>query len=90
VAEATGGGIVRHRGEGETTSVFGDTYAIKASGEETGGTLAVIEADLAPHTGGRAASDAGAPGLTTPSRAKRHSARARIKAAGNIRRTPSP
>jgi quercetin dioxygenase-like cupin family protein len=52
VTETTGGGIVRQRTEGETTSLFGDTYAIKASGDETGGTLAVIEADLAPHSGG--------------------------------------
>jgi quercetin dioxygenase-like cupin family protein len=51
VAETTGG-IVRLRDEGETTSLFGDTYAVKASGDETGGTLAVIEADLAPHSGG--------------------------------------
>ena len=45
-------GIVRRRGEGESTSLFGDSYAIKASGSETGGTLAVIEAELAPHSGG--------------------------------------
>jgi hypothetical protein len=52
VTETTGDGIVRRRGEGTTTSLFGDTYSVKASGEETGGTLAVIEADLAPRSGG--------------------------------------
>jgi quercetin dioxygenase-like cupin family protein len=51
-SETTDGGIVRRRGEGEATSLFGDTYAVKAAGEETGGALAVIEADLAPHSGG--------------------------------------
>jgi quercetin dioxygenase-like cupin family protein len=48
----TGEGIVRLSGEGETTSLFGDTYVVKAAGEETSGVLAVIEADLAPHSGG--------------------------------------
>ena len=52
MTEATGDGIVRRRGEGKTTSLFGDTYSVKAFGEETGGTLAVIEADLAPRSGG--------------------------------------
>ncbi len=44
--------IIRGRGEGETTALFGDTYSVKAAGDETGGALAVIEADLAPHSGG--------------------------------------
>ena len=48
----TGGAIARMPAEGETTSLFGDTYTVKAAGEETGGTLAVIEAELAPHSGG--------------------------------------
>jgi quercetin dioxygenase-like cupin family protein len=52
VTETTGDGIVRRRGEGTTTPLFGDTYPVKASAEETGGTLAVIEADLAPRSGG--------------------------------------
>jgi quercetin dioxygenase-like cupin family protein len=52
VTEASRGGIVRLGGEGETTSLFGDTYAVKASGGETGGTLAVIQADLSPHSSG--------------------------------------
>lgn len=52
MTETTDGGIVRLPGEGETTSLFGDTYLVKAAGEETGGVLAVIEADLAPHSGG--------------------------------------
>jgi quercetin dioxygenase-like cupin family protein len=52
VTEATGEGIVRPPGEGETTSLVGDTYIVKAAGEETGGALAVIEAGLAPHSGG--------------------------------------
>jgi quercetin dioxygenase-like cupin family protein len=52
VTETTGEGIVRQPGEGETTSLFGDTYVVKAAGEETGGALAVIEAGLAPHSGG--------------------------------------
>ncbi len=43
---------VRLPGEGETTSLFGDTYTIKAAGDETGGALAVIEAELAPHSRG--------------------------------------
>ena len=46
------GGVVRLPGEGDTTSLFGDTYVVKAAGEETGGALAVIEAGLAPHSGG--------------------------------------
>jgi quercetin dioxygenase-like cupin family protein len=52
VTETADGGIVRLPGDGETTSLFGDTYAVKAAGEETGGALAVIEASLAPHSGG--------------------------------------
>ncbi len=52
MTETTRGGVVRLREEGETTSLFGDTYTVKAAGEETGGALAVIEADLAPHSGG--------------------------------------
>ncbi len=52
MTETTGGGVVRLSGEGETTSLFGDTYVVKVAGGETGGTLAVIEADLAPWSGG--------------------------------------
>ena len=52
MTEADREGIVRLPGEGETTSLFGDTYVVKAAGEETAGTLAVIEASLAPHSGG--------------------------------------
>ena len=52
MTETTGEGVVRPPGEGETTSLFGDTYVVKAAGEETGGTLAVIEAGLGPHSGG--------------------------------------
>ncbi len=49
----TGGdAIARMPDEGETTSLFGDSYTVKAAGEETAGTLAVIEAKLAPHSGG--------------------------------------
>lgn len=52
VTETTAGSLVRLPGEGETTSLFGDTYVVKAAGEETGGSLAVIEARLGPHSGG--------------------------------------
>ena len=52
MTEATDGSIVRLAGEGETTSLFGDTYTIKAAGDETGAALAVIEAELAPHSSG--------------------------------------
>ena len=52
MTETTGGGVVRLPGEGDTTSLFGDTYVVKAAGEETGGALAVIEAGLAPHSAG--------------------------------------
>jgi hypothetical protein len=52
VTETTAGSLVRLPGEGETTSLFGDTYVVKAAGEETGGSLAVIEARLAAHSGG--------------------------------------
>ena len=46
------GSIVRLAGEGETTSLFGDTYTIKAAGDKTGAALAVIEAELAAHSSG--------------------------------------
>lgn len=52
MAEASDRGVIRLPGEGETTSLFGDTYTIKADGGETGGSLAVIEAELAPLSGG--------------------------------------
>ncbi len=52
VTETSGAEIVRLPGEGEVTSLFGDTYVVKAAGEETGGTLSVIEAELGPHSGG--------------------------------------
>ena len=52
MTETTGGGIFRLPGEGESVSLFGDTYVVKAAGEETSGVLAVIEAALAPHSGG--------------------------------------
>ncbi len=52
MTDATDAGIVRLSGEGETTSLFGDTYVVKAAGEETGGALGVIEAALGPHSGG--------------------------------------
>jgi hypothetical protein len=52
VTDTTDGGVVRLPGEGNTTSLFGDTYVVKAAGHETGGALAVIEAGLAPHSGG--------------------------------------
>ncbi len=48
----TDGDVVSPPGEGETTRLFGDTYTIKAAGAQTGGSLAVIEAELAPHSGG--------------------------------------
>ena len=46
------GAIVRLPGEGETIALFGDTYRVKAAGEETDGVLAVIEADLGPKSSG--------------------------------------
>ena len=52
MTETNAGGVVRLPGEGDATSLFGDTYVVKAAGEETGGALAVIEAGLAPHSGG--------------------------------------
>ncbi len=52
VNETTEGGIVRLPGEGETTSLFGDTYTIKAAGGDTGDALSVIEAELAPGSSG--------------------------------------
>jgi len=48
----TRGGVVRFPGEGDSTSLFGDTYVVKVAGGETGGALAVIEAGLAPHSAG--------------------------------------
>ena len=45
-------GVVSLRGEGDAVSLFGDTYVVKAAGGDTGGALAVIEADLAPHSAG--------------------------------------
>ena len=52
MTETTGGSIVRLPGEGETISLFGDSYTIKVAGGETGNTLSVIEAELAPHSSG--------------------------------------
>ncbi len=52
VTETTEGSIVRLPGEGETTSLFGDNYTIKAAGGETDNALSVIEAELAPHSSG--------------------------------------
>ena len=52
MTETTDGGVVSLPGEGQTTRLFGDTYTVKAAGGETSGSLAVIEADLAPHSGG--------------------------------------
>ena len=52
MTEKTGEATVRLPGEGEATSLFGDTYVVKAAGAETGGTLAVIEAGLAPGSAG--------------------------------------
>ena len=52
MSEKTEGSIVRLPGEGETTSLFGDNYTIKAAGGETGNVLSVIEAELAPHSSG--------------------------------------
>ena len=45
-------GFVRLPGAGETNDLFGDTYRVKAAGDETDGALAVIEADLAPKSSG--------------------------------------
>ena len=45
-------GFVRLPGDGETTDLFGDTYTVKAAGDETNSVLAVIEADLAPKSSG--------------------------------------
>ncbi len=45
-------GFVRPPGDGETNDLFGDTYRVKAAGDETDGVLAVIEADLAPKSSG--------------------------------------
>ena len=52
MTETTDGGVIRLPGEGDTTSLFGDTYIVKATGDETGGALAVVEAGLAPHSAG--------------------------------------
>ena len=52
MTESTDGSVVRLPGEGETVSLFGDTYTIKAAGDETGAALSVIEAELAPHSSG--------------------------------------
>ena len=52
MSDTTDGGLVRLPGEGETTSLFGDTYTVKAGAEDTGGALAVIEAALAPGSAG--------------------------------------
>ena len=45
-------GFVRLPGDGETNDLFGDTYRVKAAGDETDNVLAVIEADLAPNSSG--------------------------------------
>ena len=45
-------GFVRLPGDGQTNDLFGDTYTVKAAGDETDGVLAVIEADLAPKSSG--------------------------------------
>ena len=45
-------GFVRLPGHGQTNDLFGDTYTVKAAGDETDGVLAVIEADLAPKSSG--------------------------------------
>jgi quercetin dioxygenase-like cupin family protein len=52
MSDTAGHAIARMPAEGETTSLFGDTYTVKAAGEETRGTLAVIDAELGPHSGG--------------------------------------
>jgi quercetin dioxygenase-like cupin family protein len=52
VSETSGEEVVRLPAEGEATSLFGDNYVVKAAGEETGGTLTVIEAELAPRSAG--------------------------------------
>jgi quercetin dioxygenase-like cupin family protein len=52
MTDTTAGGTIRLPGEGQATSLFGDTYVVKAAGEDTGGVLTVIEADLAPHSSG--------------------------------------
>ncbi len=52
MTETAEGSIVRLPGEGNTTSLFGDSYTIKAAGGETGEALSVIEAELAPHSSG--------------------------------------
>ncbi|HEX5912546.1 MAG TPA: cupin domain-containing protein [Rubrobacter sp.] len=52
MTETTGGAFIRLPWEGEITSLFGDTYVVRATGDDTGGALAVIEAGLAPHSGG--------------------------------------
>jgi len=52
VTETTDGGLVRLPGEGQAASLCGDTYVVKAVGEETGGALAVIEPALLPTAAG--------------------------------------
>jgi quercetin dioxygenase-like cupin family protein len=44
--------LIRFSGDGATTELFGDIYTVKVAGPETGGAIAVIEATLAPHSGG--------------------------------------
>ena len=52
MSETTDGTVLRLPGDGETTSLFGDTYTVKASGDETNAALSVIEAELAPGSSG--------------------------------------
>jgi quercetin dioxygenase-like cupin family protein len=52
MSETVRDAVARPPGEGKTTSLFGDTYTVKAAGEETGGVVAVIEVELAPHSSG--------------------------------------
>ena len=39
MTESTDGSVVRLPGEGETVSLFGDTYTIEAASDETGAAL---------------------------------------------------
>jgi quercetin dioxygenase-like cupin family protein len=52
VSDTADEGTIRLPGEGATTSLFGDTYTVKAGVGETNGALAVIEAHLAPGSSG--------------------------------------
>jgi mannose-6-phosphate isomerase-like protein (cupin superfamily) len=52
MTETSEEGVFSLPGEGETTWLFGDTYTVKAAGWQTGASLAVIEANLGPHSGG--------------------------------------